>query len=116
MRFSSNGEETFSEYAVPERYQSWQGIVHGGVVALMLDEALGWAAWHAGRPGVTGRLDVRLRLPLKVGEKIRVASRVDRIRRNLIYASAHVLRLSDGAKVAEATAVLADTPASVTVI
>jgi acyl-coenzyme A thioesterase PaaI-like protein len=53
-----------ARFAVPPAYQSWTGVVHGGIVALLLDEAVGWAAWHAGRPGVTGRLEVRYRQPL----------------------------------------------------
>ena len=94
------------EFAVPERYQSWAGMAHGGIVALLLDEAVGWAAWHAGHPGVTGRLEVRLRLPLKLGERARVIGRVDRVRRTLVYASAQIERIEDGARVADATATL----------
>jgi acyl-coenzyme A thioesterase PaaI-like protein len=114
MHFEPRDGESVCEFAVPQRYQSWQGIVHGGVVALMLDEAVGWAAWHAGRPSVTGKLEVRLRQPLKVGERIRVAGRIERTRRNLTYTTAYVDRLSDGVRVADATATLMEAPAEVT--
>ena len=50
-----------ASYEVPPRFQSWAGMAHGGIVSLMLDEAVGWAAWHAGHPGVTGRLTWRKR-------------------------------------------------------
>ena len=95
-----------ARFAVPERYQSWAGVVHGGIVALLLDEAVGWAAWHAGRPGVTGRLEVRYRQPLKVGEEVEIGGRVDRSRRTLAFASAWVDRVADGSRIAEATATL----------
>ena len=101
------------EFEVPERYQSWQGMVHGGVVALMLDEAVGWAGWHAGHPGLTGKLEVRYRQPLKLGERVRVVGRVDRVRRPLVYTSAYIERLADGVRVAEATATLMAMPAEV---
>jgi acyl-coenzyme A thioesterase PaaI-like protein len=114
MRFIPDGDHSACEYQVPARYQSWQGIVHGGMVSLMLDEAVGWAAWHAGHPGVTGRLEVRLRLPLKVGERVRVVGRVERVRRNLIYTSAYIDRISDGVRVADATATLMEAPAEIT--
>lgn len=113
MRFEDMGTESVCEFAVADRYQSWQGIVHGGIVALMLDEAVGWAAWHAGRPGVTGKLEVRLRLPLDIGERIRVTGRVDRVRRSLVHASAFIDRLKDGARVADATATLMATPTAI---
>ena len=111
MAFQPQDGESVAEFEVPERYQSWSGIVHGGLVALMLDEAVGWAAWHRGHPGVTGRLEVRYRQPLKLGDRVRVTGRVDRVRRTLIYASARIERLADGSAVAEATATLMAAPA-----
>lgn len=99
-----------AEYTVPARYQGWAGVVHGGVVALILDEAVGWAAWHAGHSGVTGKLEVRYRLPLLVGERIRVVGRLHERRRALLRCSAEIERMSDGARVAEATASLMEVP------
>ncbi|HCG03242.1 MAG TPA: PaaI family thioesterase [Chloroflexi bacterium] len=97
------------DFEVPERYQSWAGMAHGGIVALLLDEAVGWAAWHAGHPGVTGRLQVSYRRPLKLGEPIRVVGKVDRMRRSLVYASAYIENRDDKSRVADATATLAMT-------
>ena len=110
MRFENTGSEAVCEYEVPSRYQSWQGMVHGGMVALMLDEAVGWAGWHSGHPGVTGKLEVRYRLPLDLGERVRVVGRVDRVRRTLVYATAFIDRIRDGARVAEASATLMAIP------
>jgi acyl-coenzyme A thioesterase PaaI-like protein len=113
MSFERVGEEAVCELALGERFQSWQGLVHGGVIALMLDEAVGWAGWQAGHPGLTGRLEVRYREPLRPGERVRVVGRVDRVRRSLVYASARVERLADGARIAEASATLMTTGAEV---
>jgi acyl-coenzyme A thioesterase PaaI-like protein len=106
MTFLAEGDVSVTEFEVPARYQSWKGVVHGGMVALMLDEAVGWAAWHRGHPGVTGKLEVRYRLPLRIGERVRLSGRVDNVRRTLVYATAKIERISDGATVAEATATL----------
>ncbi len=113
MHFQPLSGESVCEYVVPRRYQSWEGIIHGGVIALMLDEAVGWAAWHADRPGVTGKLEVRYRQALKCGERIRVVGRIDRTRRSLSYASSYIERLADAARIAEATAVLMTKEAAV---
>ena len=110
MRFEPGEGGSVTEFEVPARYQSWQGVVHGGMVALLLDEAAGWAAWHAGHPGMTGRLEIRYRLPLKVGERIRVTGRVAEVRRTLVRTSSMIERLSDGAVVAEATATIVEVP------
>jgi uncharacterized protein (TIGR00369 family) len=94
------------EFEVPDRFQSWAGMAHGGIIALMLDEAVGWAAWHAGHPGVTGRLQVSYRRPLKLGERIRIVGQVERIRRTLVYANAYIDSRADGDRIADATATL----------
>ena len=106
LRFEPGPDGSVAEFAVPDRYQSWHGITHGGIVSLMLDEAVGWAAWHAGHPGVTGRLDVRLRRPLKLGERIRIIGRVKKVRRSLIYTEAVIESLADGGRIADASATL----------
>ena len=103
------GGTSVAFYEVPARFQSWAGMAHGGIVSLMLDEAVGWAAWHAGHTGVTGRLQVSLRRPLKLGERVKITGRVDSIRRTLVYVSAWLENADDGSRVADATATLMET-------
>ncbi len=76
-------------------------------------EAVGWAAWHAGHPGVTGRLQVSFRRPLKLGERVRVVGQVEKIRRTLVYTNAYVQSLDDGGRIADATATLMTTDTKV---
>ena len=114
MRFEETAEGSVCEFQVPELYQSWRGMIHGGLIALMLDEAVGWAGWHAGHPGLTGRLEIRFRQPLRLGERVRVVGRVERVRRTLVYASAFIDRTSDKARIADATATLMATPTELT--
>ena len=106
LKFEPGTDGSVAEYQVPDRFQSWHGMAHGGMVALMLDEAVGWAAWHAGHPGVTGRLQVAFRRPLKLGEWVRIVGKVDNFRRTLVYVSAFVENRDDHSRVADATATL----------
>jgi len=115
MVFAPGPEGSVCEFAVPPRFQSWAGMAHGGIVSLMLDEAVGWAAWHAGHPGVTGRLAVSLRRPLRLGERVRVVGRVERMRRTLVYCNAIVESLESGDRIADATATLVVTDTKVEV-
>lgn len=111
---SADGTSVCDAYVVPDRFQSWKGVVHGGIVALILDEAVGWAAWHAGHPGVTGKLEVRFRQPLRLGEQVRVVGRVDEVRRSLVRCTAWIDRAADGVRIAEATSTLMDVGSVVT--
>jgi uncharacterized protein (TIGR00369 family) len=104
LTFEPGPDGSSADYVVPDRFQSWAGMTHGGIMALMLDEAVGWAAWHAGHPGVTGRLQVSYRRPLKLGEAVRIVGKVENIRRTLIYVSAYIENRDDHSRVADATA------------
>jgi len=55
-------------------------VAHGGVLAALLDESMGWAATVFGRKHpmyVTGELTVKYLAPVSVGEEIEVVSRLE---------------------------------------
>ena len=54
------------------RYEGPVTYAHGGVSALLLDQLMGHAAAAAGHPGVTGRLEVRYRATVPLGEPLRL--------------------------------------------
>jgi uncharacterized protein (TIGR00369 family) len=94
----------FAEVAVPDMYRGYDGVVHGGMVALLLDEAMGWAANCAsGGATATGELAVRFRQPTPVNERLRIEGRVVRARSPIYYVEGRLLR-EDGAVCATATA------------
>ena len=71
------------------------GVVHGGVIATVLDEAMVWAATWAGRRFcVCGELTTRFRREAAVGRPLVVEARVDTNRPRLLTTSA---TLTDGA-------------------
>lgn len=59
--------KTRAETIIYESFQGYPGIVHGGVVAAMLDEAAGRTVMNNENPGrlvVTGRMEIRYRKPV----------------------------------------------------
>ena len=60
-------------------------------------------------PGVTGRLQVSYRRPLKLRESIRIAGKVESVRRTLVYVSAYIENRDDRSRVADATGTLMET-------
>lgn len=73
---------------LPDIYQSWEGILHGGLVATLLDEAMGKLAQELGHPALTASLEVRFRRPARVGEPITVEAAIDSLDRRIIRARA----------------------------
>jgi acyl-coenzyme A thioesterase PaaI-like protein len=63
-----------SDFIPREEYQGFPGILHGGIVAVVLDEALNRTSLLAEQPAwtMTGRLDIRYRRYVPYGPLLRV--------------------------------------------
>jgi acyl-coenzyme A thioesterase PaaI-like protein len=115
MAFYDNGEnEVVSEYAVPSDYQGYPDIVHGGVVAAMLDEVVGRVAMISDQHHfmMSVKLQVKYRLPVPTETPLTVVGRIVKLRGRLGRAVGEV-RLPDGSIAAEAAMTLADVPAEI---
>ncbi len=89
----------------------FEGIVHGGAMATVLDEAMVWAAsWHGKRFCVCGEMNVRFRQTAKIGVALVCRARVDSSRSRLILTSAEAIDES-GTIVATATGKYVPLPA-----
>lgn len=112
MQFYDDGElEVVSDFTVPAHYQGYPGIVHGGVVAAMLDEVVGRVSM-IGDPHhfmMSVRLQVLYRHPVLVETPLRVVGRILRLRGRLGKAEGRIL-LADGTVACEAHMSLADVP------
>ena len=117
MTFYDNGEnEVFSEYTVTEDYQSYPGVVHGGIVAAMLDEVVGRVAMiddhHHFMMSV--KLEVKYRHPVPTNTPLKIIGRIVKLRGRLGQAVGEIM-LPDGMIAAESAMTLADVPAELLV-
>jgi len=64
-------------FVLGERYQGGGGFAHGGVIALLLDEAMGKVCRFREVRAVTAELAVEYLKPVKVAEEIIVEGRED---------------------------------------
>jgi uncharacterized protein (TIGR00369 family) len=79
------------------------GIIHGGVLSTVLDEAMVWAAtWSINRFCVCGELTVRFRKPARVEEPLRCEASVTTSRPRLILTTGDI-RDAAGETIASAT-------------
>jgi acyl-coenzyme A thioesterase PaaI-like protein len=112
MVFYDNGkDEVCSDYVVPDTYQGYPGIVHGGVVAAMLDEAVCRVAMIGDHHHfmMSVRLDVKYRHPVPTDVPLRVVGQILRLRGRLGKAVGRII-LPDGLIAAESAMTLADVP------
>lgn len=78
------------DLTIPQRFQGWRDVAHGGVVALVLDEAMAYAAGAHGYLGVTADLKLRFRHPVPIGEALVVRGAVRWQRRAVLAIEASV--------------------------
>ncbi|MBV9832234.1 MAG: PaaI family thioesterase [Marmoricola sp.] len=67
-----------SSFTLGAVYEGPPGCVHGGVLALLLDQVLGECAAHNGSPGMTGTLTLRYLRPTPLGD-CSIEAWVDRV-------------------------------------
>jgi acyl-coenzyme A thioesterase PaaI-like protein len=77
-----------------KHHQGFKNIVHGGMMAMVLDEMMVNLAWKEGIPAVTGELTVRLKKAAKIGETIHLEGRIEKEEGRLVYASSKALDAS----------------------
>ena len=103
--------EVTAEYTVPEMYQGYPGVVHGGIVAAMLDELAGRAFMSGDPPRFmyTARLQVRYRQNVPVEQPLRLVGRAEDSRGRTAKATSAIYG-PDGSLLAEGEALLVDAP------
>lgn len=103
LKFTRDGDTCRAEFTPGQVHQGWPGVVHGGILACLLDEAMSYAAYFEGVTCLTASMHIRLRQPVKVEEPLVITASVIRNRKKLIDTIAEVC-LKDGTVVAESTA------------
>lgn len=104
LRFTAMEEGVAATFVPLPEHQGFAGVVHGGIISTLLDEAMAWATATAGFWAVTGDLRVRFRHELHVGEPVRIAARLTGSRDKLLTTTAEIVLDEDGEIVATATA------------
>jgi uncharacterized protein (TIGR00369 family) len=109
--YETGPDEVSATYTPPEQFQGFPGVLHGGIVASMLDEAGGRVVMIGdhNRFMMTAKLEIRYRQPTPLGQPLTVVGRLLKTRGRLATAHAEI-RLSDGSVTAEAELTLADLP------
>ena len=96
VRFARDGEQGCRvEYTAQGDHVGWPGLMHGGLLFTLMDEAVAWAVCYAGLRGVTGKAEVRFRRPVTVGSRLAVTGRVVDQARRALRVRADIRRLDD---------------------
>ncbi len=111
--FNGDDGAVFTTLVVPDHFQSYPGVAHGGIIATVLDEAMGRAAMvtDSNRFLMTVKMEIRYRHPVPTEQPVTVIAQLEKDRGRTATAVGRVL-LPDGAVAVEASGLLAEMPAA----
>ena len=103
LKFTTDGDTLRTEFTPDKEYQGWPGLLHGGILGCLLDEAMSNVAYATGNTCLTASMNIRLRQPVEVGVPLVITARITRHRKKLIETEGRIC-LKDGTVIAESTA------------
>jgi acyl-coenzyme A thioesterase PaaI-like protein len=101
-----------STYTAPDHFQSYPGILHGGIVATILDEISGRSQMgdpSASRFMFTAKLEIKYRKNVPIGKPLKIVGKAGKVRGRMAEAWAGIYD-EDGNLLAEGNSILVDIP------
>ena len=97
MVFYQEEETIISDFQPGEEHQGFPGVIHGGVIAAVFDEALNRTSMLAKNPTwtMTGRLEVRYRRYVPYGPLLRVKAWLGMQRGRMVQGHAKLMLAND---------------------
>jgi acyl-coenzyme A thioesterase PaaI-like protein len=99
-----DGDRCWTELVLADRFQGWDGIAHGGIICTILDEVMAWSLAATDNWGMTARLNVDFKRPVRLGVPIRGEGWITTVRRRIVETAARLVDPATGDVLATATA------------
>ena len=103
LQFTLNNENKFcADFVAKKEHQGYNGRVHGGIIATLLDEAMGsYINNIVGKEVFTAKMDVRYRNGILIGQMVHIESVLVQ-KKGRMYEMKGKIFLEDGSLAAEA--------------
>jgi uncharacterized protein (TIGR00369 family) len=79
-----------AEIIFPDHFQGWSGVVHGGLVATVLDEIMVKSTEAKGFVCVTAEIFIKYKNPALTNTKYFVSGKIVDMKRKLIFSEGHI--------------------------
>jgi uncharacterized protein (TIGR00369 family) len=84
LKFLFDGKVARTEYMPTTSHEGYKGILHGGIIATVLDEVMIKAALAQGIVCVTAQMEIRYKAPAYLGKNIHFTAEVSEIKGRII--------------------------------
>jgi len=98
----NENNSAYTKLVIDQKYQGWQGVIHGGIIGALLDEVSFYACSGISMKMVTAELNIRYKKPLTAGSEVLVSAKMVERKRNILSVEAKLE--SGGLIIALATA------------
>jgi len=92
--FNKTDNGVTAQFSADKRYQGYKDIVHGGIIASLLDEASVKALVLRGIKAVTAEISLRYKTPLYVYENVIINAAMGKIRGKVYEVDAEILKMN----------------------
>jgi acyl-coenzyme A thioesterase PaaI-like protein len=102
-----------TKYLAPDHFQGYPGVLHGGIVAALIDEVSSRTQMGDGtnpRFMFTGKLEVKYRKNVPIGRMLKIVGKAGKSKRNLAEAWAGIYDAETDELLAEGTTMCIDVP------
>jgi uncharacterized protein (TIGR00369 family) len=72
--------QVIAHFTPREEHQGYPGVLHGGIIATLLDEVAGRVASHLDLWTTTARLEIKYHQPAPIGQPLTIIGRITRLR------------------------------------
>jgi hypothetical protein len=103
LEFQTDGDVSLAHWTASAGWESFKGVIHGGVICAVLDEAMSQAIIAAGYEALTAEMKIRFRKKVGVNDVLSVRGWVVSVQKRKIVAEGS-LTSADGVEKAHAWA------------
>ncbi len=76
LNIQNDGDVTYIDFTPDASWQGFGGVVHGGLVATVLDEVMAWELYGYDDFTVTGRMEITYRKLVPIGQRLRATAKL----------------------------------------
>lgn len=102
IQFFADDDRALAEYTAGDQFEGYQGLLHGGLMAALLDEVMIKAVLVKNIIVLTAQMEIRFKKPVATGQKILLEGKITR-QSGRLYLTWGRATLTDGTIVAESS-------------
>jgi len=92
FKINKEARSISAEFVPSEMHQGFEGIVHGGILSALLDEAMAKLTFSLGIPALTAEMTVKFKAQTAPGQALVISGRLISETKRLIQAEASITR------------------------